>query len=132
MKFVYDDGGRSAAGYRGDADDCVVRSSARGGVYKVTCRKLLEGLGWIWTPTMGIGTGCRVHLADGELPDGRLLVSVSKHLTCVVDGVIYDTHDPQREPVIVEGEQIQGGRCVYGYWMAPLSGAEPKRSVGIL
>jgi len=58
-------------------------------------------------PTMGIGTGCKVHLADGELPMGRLVVSVSKHYTCVVDGVINDTFNPERET----------GRCVYGYWI---------------
>ncbi len=28
MEFVFDDGGRSAAGYRGSADDCVTRSIA--------------------------------------------------------------------------------------------------------
>jgi len=42
-------------------------------------------------PTMAIGSGCKVHLADGELPPGRLVVSVSKHYTAVTDGVIHDT-----------------------------------------
>jgi hypothetical protein len=66
-------------------------------------------LGFVWTPTMGIGTGCKVHLADGELPMGRLVVAVSKHYTAVIDGVIHDTHNPQRE----------GKRCVYGYFSKP-------------
>ena len=39
----------------------------------------MASIGFVWTPTMGIGTGCKVHLADGELPMGRLVVSVSKH-----------------------------------------------------
>lgn len=81
-------------------------SSARNGVYKGTIRKYLAALGWKWTPTMGIGTGCKVHLKADELPAGRLVVSLSKHLTAVIDGVIHDTHDPQRD----------GTRCVYGYW----------------
>jgi len=34
--------------------------------------------GWIWTPTMRIGTGTTVHLAAGELPAGRLVVRVTK------------------------------------------------------
>jgi len=85
------------------------RSSARTGVYKPTIRRYLEKLGWTWTPTMGIGTGCTVHLRDGELPMGRLIVSVSKHLTVVIDGVIHDNHDPSRD----------GTRCVYGYWTCP-------------
>lgn len=82
------------------------KSSARTGVYKPTIRAYLATLGWTWTPTMQIGSGCTVHLTDGELPRGRLIVGVSKHLTAVLDGVIYDTHDPQRD----------GTRCVYGYW----------------
>jgi len=69
-------------------------------------RDYMSSLGFSWTPCMGIGTGCRVHLHDGELPAGRLVVSVSKHYTAVIDGVIHDTHDPQRTT----------GRCVYGYW----------------
>lgn len=80
-------------------------------------------LGFVWTPTMGIGTGCKVHLADGELPMGRLVVAVSKHYTAVIDGVIHDTHDPQREASwlceYVDGKMKStkiGGRCCYGYW----------------
>jgi len=55
---------------------------------------------------MGIGTGCKVHLKASELPSGAIIVSVSKHLTTVIDGVIHDTFDPSR------GET----RCVYGYF----------------
>jgi hypothetical protein len=139
MKFQFNDGGRKAAGYRGRAGDCVVRSvaiatgisyqqvydainelgavertgkrkrgksNARTGVYKGTIRRLLESLGWEWTPTMQIGSGCTVHLRADELPSGRLIVSVSRHLTAVIDGVIHDTHDPSR----------RGTRCVYGFW----------------
>jgi hypothetical protein len=82
------------------------KSNARTGVYKGTTHKLLESLGWRWTPTMEIGSGCKVHLRADELPPGRLIVSVSGHLTTVIDGVIRDTHDPSR----------RGRRCVYGYW----------------
>ena len=139
MKFVYDDGGRASAGYRGDAGDCVTRaiaiatdkpyqevydalnalgtkertgkrkrgtSSARTGLHKATTREYLECLGWTFTPTMAVGSGCKVHLRADELPSGRLIVSVSKHLTAVIDGVIHDNHDPSRD----------GTRCVYGYF----------------
>tara|TARA_Y100001951_G_C11274693_1_gene261063 strand:+ start:856 stop:1434 length:579 start_codon:yes stop_codon:yes gene_type:complete len=82
------------------------RSAARTGVYKQTSKKILKKLGWDWKPTMFIGSGCRVHLRSKELPMGTLIVSVSKHLTTVIDGVINDTHDCSRE----------GTRCVYGYW----------------
>lgn len=81
-------------------------SHARTGVYKDTIRRVMESLGWCFTPTMSIGSGCTVHLRDGELPMGRLVVSCSKHSVAVIDGVIHDTHDPSRG----------GARCVYGYW----------------
>jgi hypothetical protein len=81
-------------------------SSAADGVYKPTTRRILEALGWTWHPTMQIGQGCKVHLRAEELPTGRLIVQVSKHTVAVIDGVIYDTHDPSRG----------GTRCVYGYW----------------
>lgn len=82
------------------------RSNARTGVAKPTIRRVMATLGWHWTPTMGIGTGCKVHLREDELPMGRLIVSVSKHLVAVIDGTVYDTHDPSR----------YGNRCVYGYF----------------
>lgn len=69
-------------------------------------REYMQSLGFVWTPTMNIGQGCKVHLRDGELPMGKLVVSVSRHFTAVIDGTIHDTHDPQRDE----------NRCVYGYW----------------
>ncbi len=82
------------------------RSSSNKGVYKVTYKKYLLELGMKWVPLMAIGKGCTTHLKAEELPKGRLLVSVSKHLTAVLNGVINDTHDCSRE----------GTRCVYGYF----------------
>lgn len=149
MKFIYDDGGRAEAGFKGSAGDCVARSiaivtnmpyeevyqrlssgagnerksrgrSARNGIH--TRRKwfkdFMQTIGFEWVPCMGIGTGCKVHLADGELPMGRLVVSVSRHYTAVVDGVVHDTHDPQRITHWYVDGQIDrvSQRCVYGYW----------------
>ena len=90
------------------------KSSARTGVKRTTIRRFLADCGWTWVPTMGIGTGCRVHMRAEELPIGTLILSLSKHLTVVRIfggehgqwGVIRDTYDPSRE----------GTRCVYGYW----------------
>jgi hypothetical protein len=56
---------------------------------------------------MGIGTGCQVHLREDELPKGNIIVNLSKHLSCVKDGVLHDTYDCTRN----------GNRCVYGYWV---------------
>jgi len=99
--------------------------TARNGIHvrRKWFKEYMEQIGFKWTPTMGIGTGCRVHLHDGELPMGRLVVAVSKHYTAVIDGVIHDTHDPQRETHLLksgpDGVSIPNGiarRCVYGYW----------------
>jgi hypothetical protein len=139
MRFVFHDGGRAAAGYRGSTGDCVTRaiaivtgkpyqevydalnrlaetercsrrrrrrSSSRTGLYRATYQRYLQALGWRWTPTMMIGSGCQVRLRASELPQGALLVKVSRHLTAVIDGVIHDAHDCSRG----------GTRCVYGYF----------------
>lgn len=66
-------------------------------------------LGFTWHPIMTIGSGCTIHLRDGELPMGRLVVSLSKHVAAVIDGVLHDTYQDDRD----------GTRCVYGYWKAP-------------
>jgi len=137
MDFVYNDGGRAAAGYKGRAGDCVVRaiaiatqkpyqevydainalalterartgrrSSARSGVSRTMYERYLRDLGWEWVATMQLSSGCRVHLRRDELPKGRLVVRLSRHLTAVIDGVIHDIYNPDR----------RGSRCVYGYF----------------
>lgn len=129
MKFVYDDGGRSKYFKTENVGDCAVRAisiatgidymkvyndlkelnggkSCRNGTPKKVDKAYIRSLGWKWKPTMLIGKGCQVHLREDELPHGTLIVQVSKHLTCVIDGVIYDTFDCSRN----------GTRCVYGYW----------------
>ena len=82
------------------------RSASDTGVFRPTYDRWLKSQGWEFTPTMGIGTGCRVHLRADELPKGRLIVRVSRHIIAVVDGVACDTADHSRA----------GTRCVYGYY----------------
>jgi len=76
-----------------------------------TIHKYLRELGYEWVPTMGQGTGCQVHLRADELPSGRIIARVTRHLCAVIDGVIYDTGNPSRG----------GTRCVYGYWRPVVS-----------
>ena len=71
-------------------------------------------LGFEWVATMGVGTGCQVHLVADELPKGRLVCSLSRHYAAVIDGVINDTYDCSRN----------GTRCVYGYWKLIDNGGE--------
>jgi hypothetical protein len=149
LPFIYDDGRRATAGFRGKAGDCVTRAIAiatetpyqwvydelhtrnkaymashrgrlakriarngttpRDGIFREVFRPYLKQLGWRWTPTMQIGSGCTVHLRADELPSGRLIVAVSGLLVAVIDGVIHDTYDCSHH----------GTRCVYGFWSAP-------------
>ncbi len=75
------------------------------GVPNKIWKPYLKNLGWKWIPTMFIGSGCKVHMTKEELPKGTLIISLSGHLTCVIDYIVNDTYDPSRE----------GTRCVYGY-----------------
>jgi hypothetical protein len=157
MDFIFHDGGRAAAGYKGMTGDCVTRSIAiatgktyvevydalnqlaqaertskrkrkrsrsRTGVFRQTYQRYLESLGWRWTSTMSIGSGCQVHLRAAQLPQGPLIVRVSRHLTAVIDGILYDTHNCSRG----------GTRCVYGYFSQPqpISDARSKETFRII
>lgn len=83
-------------------------ASPRNGNPRKVYDKLLAEYGWKFQATMSFGTGCKVHLRPDELPKGRIIVRVSKHLAAVVDGVLHDTFDCSRG----------GTRCVYGYYAA--------------
>lgn len=127
-RWVYDDGGRAAAGFKGETGDCVTRAitiatgasyrsiynalkqasglSPRDGMERSIYQPFLAYMGWSWQPTMQIGSGTTVHLKADELPGGRLIVRVSKHMCAVIDGVIHDIDDPSRG----------GTRAVYGFF----------------
>tara|TARA_R100000501_G_C2588492_1_gene89319 strand:+ start:182 stop:619 length:438 start_codon:yes stop_codon:yes gene_type:complete len=136
--FIFNDGGRAKAGYKGKAEDCVVRAiaiatetnyqkvydditklnknnnkkgkktSARdGNTNKKTINQYLKSKGWKWNATMGIGTGCKTHLKKDELPKGKIICRITRHIVAVINGVIHDTYNCSRN----------GTRCVYGYWI---------------
>jgi hypothetical protein len=149
MHYVYHDGGRAAAGFKGETGDCVVRAiaiatgedyssvyyaiydqmrnwqaasrsrlattmraakaSPRDGVPRSVYEPYLYAKGWRWTATMHIGSGCQMRLDARELPNGPLIVRVSKHMVAVIDGTVFDTYDPTRA----------GQRCVYGFFSKP-------------
>ena len=82
------------------------RTSPFKGVFAEDYHDYILGKGFTWTPTMFIGQGCKVHMRKEELPDGILIVSLSGHMSVVINGVIHDTTDISRG----------GMRCVYGYY----------------
>lgn len=134
MSWTFNDGGRAAAGFKGEAGDCVTRaisiatqkpyrqvyddlnklaktmkcrrSSARTGIYRDVYEAYLKSLGWRWVSCMSIGTGVKVHLKADELPKGRIICRLSKHVAAVVDGNVHDIYDCTRD----------GTRAVYGYF----------------
>lgn len=137
MEWIYDDGGRSDY-FRANAGDCVTRAIAiatgrdykevyntikkiigytpRNGVSKKDTQKVMKHFGGVWKPCMKIGTGCKVHLTESELPEGTIICSVTHHVVCIKDRVIYDNHNPSRF----------GERCVYGYWVFSKEIEKPK------
>ena len=110
---VYEDLRIANAAYAELRNDKLARrlsekgSSPRNGNHRNVFHDYILGHGFKWVPTMKIGAGCQVHLVASELPEGRLIVKVSKHLSAVIEGVIQDTHNPSRG----------GSRCVYGYYI---------------
>ena len=76
------------------------------GTYKEAYKPYLEELGWTWVPKMFIGQGFKTYLRKEDLPPGRLIVSVRRHLTSVIDGVLNDTWDCSQD----------GNKGVYGYY----------------
>ena len=50
----------------------ISRSNPQGQYYiwkQSELRDLVLAIGWVWTPTMQIGSGCTVHLHADELPN---------------------------------------------------------------
>lgn len=132
LKHQYNDGGRASYFKAQSVGDCVVRAAAiasgrdykevynlarqitgespRDGMHRRHIDRLMSSLGAYWHPTMKIGSGCHVHLRPNEIPmNKRIVCNLSRHVTAVIDGVINDTYDPQRD----------GNRCVYGFWIFP-------------
>lgn len=124
---VYDALAAGMGSHRARRGRKQVRSARNGvNVRAPWFKRQMAAWGFTWTATVKIGTGCKVHLAKGELPMGRLVVRVTKHVTAVIDGVVHDTYDPQafttwfKEPVFDSRDGVVdrvSGRCVYGYWI---------------
>jgi hypothetical protein len=85
------------------------RDSVRNGVYTFVYREMLNDAKWRHTQINTMVPRPKIHLKREELPGGRLLVELNRHLVAVIDGTIYDQFDSSRD----------GARIVNGYWEAP-------------
>lgn len=126
MKFVYSDGGRKAAGFKGDAGDCAVRAmaialgipyevayerlsianwesvgkrSARNGIYKADFDRVIKDWGWQWFPAP-VFDGRKARCSDMV---GTVIAQQARHYVAVINGVPHDKWDCNH-------------KMVYGYW----------------
>jgi hypothetical protein len=127
MNFIYNDGGRADAGFKGKAGDCVVRAiaiatgekyknvynmvasankdfgfakSARNGIHKSVSADVLKKLGFQWySAPKFIGRKARPF----DMPRGVVIAKQAHHLVAVINGVPYDTFDSTV-------------KIIYGYW----------------
>jgi glycerophosphoryl diester phosphodiesterase len=127
--IFYNDGGRSAAGFKGNAGDCVARaiSIAGGKPYAEVYKRLADGqasIGRRRSARNGVSTDApwfkkymselgfewvaaySKHLSADELPPGHIICDVGRHYVAVIDRFMHDTGDSSR----------WGTRKVRGYW----------------
>ena len=124
--FIYNDGGRADAGYKGTTGDCGVRAlaivtnsdykeiykmlaqankdfgfakSARNGIHKQVYESVLNKLGWHWVSAPKID-GRKARCSDLK---GCVIARQAGHYVAVIDGVPNDIWDCST-------------RMVYGYW----------------
>lgn len=127
MDFVYSDGGRAAAGYKGTAGDCGARAmaialgldykavykelaqanadhgrakSARNGMNKDIYSEVLKRHGWVWKPAPKF-VGRKARCSD--MPAGTVIAKQAHHFVAVIDGIPHDIWDCTH-------------KMVYGYW----------------
>lgn len=126
--YVYNDGGRRAAGYKGNCGDCVVRAiaialdldyketylqlarlnkialgkrSCRRGVSKDAYEKFLKDRGWVWHRAPKFEGRKAKHY---DMPKGQVVIGrMAKHLAAVIDTTVHDTWDSTH-------------KMIYGYY----------------
>ena len=127
MNFIFNDGGRKEAGYKGPAGDCAARAmaialnipyktaycelakvnkdhgeakSARNGVHNYIYSDVLKLHGWFWNPApkfIGRGATCK------DMPMGTVIARQAEHNVTVVNGIPQDTWDSSE-------------KMVFGFW----------------
>ena len=117
VDFIYDDGGRKAAGFKGEARDCVTRAtailtgrnyrevykmmaraeqkvtgkrSARNGISKKASPKVFAELGIV---KVKLPKGAKPTYSEAHILYGDCIVSSTRHLAAVTKGYLRDTFD---------------------------------------
>jgi hypothetical protein len=126
--WVYNDGGRAEAGYKGTARDCSVRAiaivldiaykviyedlreflssrgepSPRNGIDDEYLNRYLKNLGFHYTKA-----AANVSLHRDELPLGRVIATTRNHVVAVIDGIFHDNWNPNAKTT----------QTLEGYWV---------------
>lgn len=126
--WVYNDGGRAEAGYKGTAADCVVRAiaiamdlpykviyedlrrtlltyrqgSPRNGIPDDLMKRYLAKLGFRYKKIVSD----TVTLHKDELPKGKAIADLPGHVSAVIDGIVHDAYNPNHKKA----------QRLYGYW----------------
>lgn len=87
----------------------VGKKTARYGVYTDAppFTRYMQSIGWAWVGMPSGRNSTPVFFRRGNLPGGRIIVSIQSHYCAVIDGVIHDTHDGSDN----------GNAIVLGYWV---------------
>jgi len=128
MRFVFNDGGRKTAGFKGTAGDCGARAmaialgmdykvaykllaeankncgkakSARNGIDKDIYSDVLKSLGWMWMPAPKF-EGRKAKCSD--MFAGTVIARQAGHYVAVINGVPHDIWDCSE-------------KMVYGFWV---------------
>ena len=127
MAYIFNDGGRAAAGFKGTAGDCAARAmaialgidykaayqelaqankdmgfpkSVRNGIMKNTYDMVLARHGWVWHSAPKFD-GRKARCSD--MPAGSVIARQARHFVAVIEGEANDMFDCTH-------------RMVYGYW----------------
>lgn len=96
------------------------RRSPRSGINKQVYHNYLIENGFEWYQSSIYSEGYTMHLHKDELPGGILIVSLTKHFSCVINGVINDSIDPRRGAGNITKRGVQlyhpERRRVHGYY----------------
>jgi hypothetical protein len=106
---VYDALFERAKAFKAKSRKAAVKKSSaspRNGVWREVLWPYIEDAGGVWVPLAGIGlTPVRVFQVAARWPRERLVLSLARHYSAMVDGMIHDAwpqHDEKR---------------VYGVWV---------------
>ena len=93
-------------------------ASVRNGTYPEVYRPYLESRGWTRTSLVKFGSPERSHMLPSDVPSGRVIVEIPKHVAAIIDHKLHDTHDCRETNVWVDGSPTEAmkPRMITGVW----------------